>query len=71
MAAADVPSAPSGDYIKGGRAVQDEYLEWFIHRNAQGRIRAGDFATETQEYWIFLFSADKQLLPTSKYWASM
>lgn len=64
-AAADAPTAPSNDYIKGGRAVQDEYLEWFIHRDAQGRIRAMDFTTETQEYWTFLFSAVKQLAATA------
>ncbi|MFM0670235.1 hypothetical protein [Paraburkholderia sediminicola] len=64
-AAADAPTTPSGKYIEGGRAVQDEYLEWFIHRDAQGRIRAVDFTTETQEYWTFLFSADKQLAATA------
>ncbi|HXY99209.1 MAG TPA: hypothetical protein VEI03_04360 [Stellaceae bacterium] len=61
-AAADAPTVVSGGKIKsGGRRVQDEYLEWFIHRDPQNRIRAIDFTTETLEYWKFLFTADKDL----------
>ncbi len=47
--------------IRGGRALQDEYLEWFIHRDANGKIKSIDFTTETQEYWTFLFSVSKDL----------
>jgi hypothetical protein len=37
-----------------GRRVQDEYLEWFIHRDAAGEITAIDFTCEGPEYWSFL-----------------
>jgi hypothetical protein len=60
--AADAPPViRQGKLTGGGRAVQDEYLEWFIHRHQQGNIRAVDFTTETEEYWRFLYSQDKNL----------
>jgi hypothetical protein len=37
-----------------GRAKQDEYLEWFLHRDADGEITAIDFTCEGPEYWDFL-----------------
>ncbi len=43
-----------------GRGVQDEYLEWFIHRE-NGEIVAVDFTTETEHYWQSLFGMDKDL----------
>jgi len=55
-AAADAPMALHGNQLTGGRLLQDEYLEWFIHRDGSGRITAVDFTTETQEYWTFLYS---------------
>lgn len=60
--AADAPPIiHQNKLVGGGRAVQDEYLEWFIHRDQQGNIRAVDFTTETAEYWTFLYSQDKKL----------
>jgi hypothetical protein len=40
--------------------VQDEYLEWFIHRE-DGDIVAIDFTTETEHYWQSLFDLDPKL----------
>lgn len=53
--AADAPMARQGNQLTGGRILQDEYLEWFIHRDASGKITSVDFTTETEEYWTFLF----------------
>jgi hypothetical protein len=60
-AAVDQPSVVKGKKLTGGRLLQDEYLEWFIHRDGNGKIVAVDFTTETQEYWTFLFSQSKDL----------
>lgn len=59
--AADQPSVVKGKKLSGGRLLQDEYLEWFIHRDGNGKIVSVDFTTETQEYWTFLFSQSKDL----------
>jgi hypothetical protein len=50
LVAADSPDIAPGK----GRFVQDEYLEWFIHRDANGEITAIDFTCEGPEYWDFL-----------------
>jgi hypothetical protein len=34
-----------------GRDVQDEYLEWYVHRDAAGGVTQIDFTTEGPEYW--------------------
>ena len=60
-AAADMPMTVQDQHVRGGRVLQDEYLEWFIHRDAQGDIRAVDFTTETQEYWTHLYTLSKEL----------
>jgi hypothetical protein len=39
-----------------GRDVQDEYLEWFVHRDAAGDVVQIDFTTEGPEYWTTLVS---------------
>src|ERR1700733_4502786 len=36
--AADQPSVFKGKKLSGGRLLQDEYLEWFIHRDGNGKI---------------------------------
>jgi hypothetical protein len=61
FAAADQPVTVSGNNVRGGRTLQDEYLEWFLHRDAQGRIVAVDFVTETRRYWTELFGMSKEL----------
>ncbi len=43
---------------KAGRNVQDEYLEWYIHRDGNGDIVAVDFTCENPEYWMLLFQED-------------
>ncbi|POZ61054.1 hypothetical protein [Chromobacterium alticapitis] len=60
-ATADAPSVVDNGKLTGGRTSQDEYLEWYIHRDQQGNIRAVDFTTETQRYWEFLYAADPEL----------
>jgi hypothetical protein len=39
-----------------GRDVQDEYLEWYVHRDATGDVVQIDFTTEGPEYWTTLVS---------------
>lgn len=34
-----------------GRDVQDEYLEWYVQRDANGDVTQIDFTTEGPEYW--------------------
>ncbi|XP_033626720.1 uncharacterized protein LOC117289624 isoform X2 [Asterias rubens] len=34
---------------------QDEYLEWYVYKNAQGKITRVDFTCEGPEYWDLLF----------------
>jgi len=42
------------DDPENGRGVQDEYLEWFIHRDDNGEMIAVDFTCEGPEYWEYL-----------------
>ena len=44
----------AADDKNNGRKVQDEYLEWFVHRDANNEITAIDFTCEGPEYWDFL-----------------
>jgi hypothetical protein len=44
----DTPAA------SGSQRNQDEYSEWFTHRDAQNRVVAVDVTTELPEYWRFL-----------------
>lgn len=39
---------------------QDEYLEWFVHRDAQHRIVRVDFTCEAYDYYEFLGKANSQ-----------
>jgi len=41
------------------RAVQDEYCEWFVKRNAAGKITKVTIVTETPEYWQHLWDVDR------------
>src|SRR5207244_12908000 len=36
-----------------GRNVQDEYLEWFVHRDTNGEMVAVDFTWAGPEYWEY------------------
>lgn len=44
------------------RSLQDEYCEWSVDRDADGRIRRVVFTSETPEYWEHIFYADPDLL---------
>jgi hypothetical protein len=44
---------PYGPY--GPRGWQDEYCEWSVVRNEQGKITRADFACENPEYWYSLW----------------
>jgi hypothetical protein len=48
------------------RSVQDEYCEWSVVRDGDGKLRRVVFTSEVPEYWENLFDADPQLL-TSLY----
>ncbi|MFO5526654.1 MAG: hypothetical protein ACLBM1_02265 [Cuspidothrix sp.] len=43
---------------KGPRGWQDEYCEWSITRNAQGKITKVSFTSETREYWYALWNVE-------------
>lgn len=47
---------PYGPY--GPRGWQDEYCEWSVTRNAQGKIIRVDFTCENPEYWNTLWMID-------------
>lgn len=42
---------------------QDEYCEWFAHRDADGRIDRVTFTTESPEYWTFLALGTRPFFP--------
>ena len=44
----------------GPRGWQDEYCEWTVQRDAQGRILSVDFTCENPEYWVALWRTDPQ-----------
>jgi hypothetical protein len=44
----------------GPRGWQDEYCEWSVVRNAQGKITRVDFACENPEYWYTLWRQSRQ-----------
>lgn len=44
------------------RDVQDEYLEWSVTRDAEGRILRATFTCEPREWWIFLSRQDPDKL---------
>ncbi|MBW4631245.1 MAG: hypothetical protein KME30_04890 [Iphinoe sp. HA4291-MV1] len=47
---------PDPDYEpKGPRGWQDEYAEWSVTRNAEGKITKVSFTSETREYWYALW----------------
>jgi len=44
------------------RQRQDEYCEWSVNRDPDGRIRRVVFTSEVPEYWDYLFEADSDRL---------
>jgi hypothetical protein len=42
----------------GARGWQDEYCEWCVQRDGQGRIVRIDFTCENPEYWVALWKTD-------------
>lgn len=44
------------------RPLQDEYFEWFVTRNAAGKITRVVFVAETPEYWELLARVDRARL---------
>ena len=46
----------------GRTRPQDEYLEWFVHRNAAGKIARLDFTCEGYDYFEFLAGHDEAKL---------
>jgi hypothetical protein len=43
------------------RDVQDEYCEWSVERDAQGKVKRVTFTCEGPEYWQFLANSDPVL----------
>jgi len=56
------PCSSSGQQVAyfpyGPRGWQDEYCEWAVTRNAQGKITRIDFTCENPEYWNTLWLID-------------
>jgi len=52
----DTTMIPFGPY--GPRGFQDEYCEWVVRRNPQGKIIRIDFTCENPEYWNTLWNVD-------------
>ncbi len=52
-----VQALERADDPQHGREVQDEYLEWFIHRDTHNEMSAVDFTCEGPEYWNYLSTA--------------
>ena len=44
------------------RAAQDEYCEWSVERNADGKLTSVTFTTELPEYWEHLAATDRDAL---------
>jgi hypothetical protein len=67
----DYASAEPTTQPIGANREQDEYLEWFVHRNPAGKITQVDFTCEGYDYWQFLaqFAPDKVLALYQK-WVS-
>ena len=55
---ADAEPAPAAGKFR----PQDEYLEWFVHRNAAGKITRVDFTCEGYDYFQFLAEHDEATL---------
>lgn len=57
------PNSPKGSYIPGGpRGWQDEYCEWSVTRNQQGKITSVMFTCENPEYWFLLWRTDPNVV---------
>jgi hypothetical protein len=52
---------PSRKVVWAQHRQQDEYCEWFVRRDGDGRIVQVDFTTEGPEYWLFLAHGTKVL----------
>lgn len=52
------PTATIPYFPYGPRGWQDEYCEWAVTRNAQGKITRIDFTCENPEYWNSLWLID-------------
>lgn len=48
-----------GDADVATRNLQNEYCEWYVKRNAAGKITKVTFVTETPEYWQRLWNANR------------
>ena len=44
------------------RAAQDEYCEWSVERNADGKLTGVTFTSEVPEYWAHLADTDPEAL---------
>jgi hypothetical protein len=52
------PTHPYGPY--GPRGWQDEYCEWSVTRNGEGKITRVDFTCENPEYWYTLWAVSPE-----------
>ncbi|WP_424094658.1 hypothetical protein [Moorena producens] len=60
---ADEGPPPEDNYGPSGpRGWQDEYCEWSVTRNAQGKITKIMFTCENREYWYTLWEVDPNVV---------
>lgn len=52
-----------GDPVPTFYRQQDEYCEWFVHRDDKGRIQRVTFTSEGPEYWQFLAMGTRPFFP--------
>jgi hypothetical protein len=52
-----------GESVHTFHRQQDEYCEWFVHRDEDGAITHVTFTSEGPEYWRFLAGGTRALLP--------
>ena len=56
------PGAPGWARADSGRAEQDEYCEWGVERDTDGKITRVTFTTEVPEYWEHVARHDRDRL---------
>ena len=56
------PPASRWEAADSSRELQDEYCEWGVERNAEGKVARVTFTCEVPEYWEHVFHNDRDAL---------
>lgn len=57
-----LPPAQGWDSVDNNRDLHEEYCEWEVARNPEGKVVRVTFTCETEDYYNFLFDHDQALL---------